>query len=82
MLQVPELTDRRARPWSAALYYAYADALLDAGRTEDARDWFARAAAADTDGDTDAEERLQELEGITLEDLDPAADEDESAPPG
>ena len=77
VLQVPELTDRRPRPWSAALFYAYADALLAAGRTEDARAWFARAAAADTHGDTDAEERFQELEGITLEDLDPTADDDE-----
>lgn len=82
VLQVPELTDGRVRPWSAPLYYAYADALLDAGRAEEARDWFARAAAADTDGDTDADERLQALEGITLEDLDPAADDDEPAPPG
>ena len=30
-LQLPELTDRRPRPWSARLFYAYADALLDAG---------------------------------------------------
>ena len=82
VLQVPELTDGRVRPWSAPLYYAYADALLDAGRAEEARDWFARAAAADTDGDTDADERLQSLEGITLEDLDPAADDDEPEPPG
>ena len=82
VLQVPELTDGRVRPWSAPLYYAYADALLDAGRAEEARDWFARAAAADTDGDTDADERLQALEGITLEDLDPAADDDEPEPPG
>ena len=81
VLQVPELTDGRVRPWSAPLYYAYADALLDAGRAEEARDWFARAAAADTDGDTDADERLQALEGITLEDLDPAADDDEPEPP-
>ncbi len=82
VLQVPELTDGRVRPWSAPLYYAYADALLDAGRAEEARDWFARAAAADMDGDTDADERLQSLEGITLEDLDPAADDDEPEPPG
>ena len=82
VLQVPELTDGRIRPWSVPLYYAYADALLGAGRAEEARDWFARAAAADTDGDTDAAERLQTLEGITLEDLDPEADDDEPEPPG
>ena len=33
-LQLPELTDGRLRPWSARLYYAYADALLDAGRAD------------------------------------------------
>jgi tetratricopeptide (TPR) repeat protein len=81
VLQVPELTDGRIRPWSASLFYAYADALLAAGRGEEARDWFARASAADTDGDTDAAERLQALEGITLEDLDPEADDDEPEPP-
>ena len=70
VLQVPELTDGRDRPYSASLFYAYADALLEAGRAEEALDWFARAAAIDADGDTDAAERLQELQGITLEDLD------------
>ena len=80
VLQVPELTDGRIRPWSAPLFYVYADALLAAGRAEEARDWFARAAVADTDGDTDAAERLQTLEGITLEDLDPEADGDDDEP--
>ena len=56
----------------------------EAGRAEEALDWFARAAAIDADGDTDAAERLQELQGITLEDLDPDADEpeDDEAAPG
>jgi tetratricopeptide (TPR) repeat protein len=80
VLQVPELTDGRVRSWSAALFYAYADALLEAGRTEEARAWFARASRADTDGDTDAAERLQVLDGITLEDLDPAADDFDDPP--
>ena len=35
-LQVPELTGARLRPWSVRLFYAYADALLAAGRTEEA----------------------------------------------
>ena len=43
-LQVPELTSGRLRPWSARLFYAYADALLAAGRTEEARNAFSRAA--------------------------------------
>jgi tetratricopeptide (TPR) repeat protein len=68
-LQVPELTSGRLRPWSARLFYAYADALLAAGRTEEARNAFSRAATADADGETDAAERLDELDGIEFEDL-------------
>jgi tetratricopeptide (TPR) repeat protein len=68
-LQVPELTSGRLRPWSARLFYAYADALLAAGRAAEARDAFARAAEADTDDETDAADRLDELDGIEFEDL-------------
>ena len=68
-LQVPELTSGLLRPWSARLFYAYADALLAAGRTEEARDAFARAARADTSSETDAADRLAELDGIEFEDL-------------
>ena len=79
-LQLPELTDGRLRPWSARLYYAYADALLDAGRADEAREWFGRAAAADPDGETDAAERLDELDEVVIEDLeDPAAGEEREA---
>jgi tetratricopeptide (TPR) repeat protein len=73
-LRVPELTGGRLRPWSARLFYAYADALLAAGRTEEARDEFARAAEADADGETDAADRLDELDGIEFDDLDEAED--------
>jgi hypothetical protein len=66
---VPELTDGRLRPWSARLFYAYADALLDAGRAEEARDWFGRAAAADADGETDAAERFEDLDTAVFDDL-------------
>lgn len=69
-LQVPELNDRRKHPWSARLFYAYADTLLELGRREEARDWFARAAASDTDGDTDADERFDLLDDVSIEDLD------------
>ena len=69
VLQVPELTDGRLRPWSARLFYAYADALLDAGREEEAREWFARAAAADTDEETDAAQRYERLDSVVIEDL-------------
>ena len=76
-LQVPELTAGRLRPWSARLFYAYADALLAADRAEEARDWFARAAEADTEGETDADDRLNELDGIDFEDLDDGPDLDD-----
>jgi len=68
-LQVPELTSGRLRPWSARLFYAYADALLAAGRADEARDAFARAVEADPDGETDAADRLDQLDGIEFDDL-------------
>ena len=68
-LQVPELTRGRLRPWSARLFYAYADALLAAGRADEARDAFARAAEADTEDETDAADRLDDLDGIEFDDL-------------
>jgi tetratricopeptide (TPR) repeat protein len=73
VLQLPELKERR-KPWSARLFYAYADALLETGRTEQAREWFARAAAADTDEQTDAAERFDDLDDVVVDDL---SDEDE-----
>ncbi len=80
VLQLPELRERRTKPWSARLFYAYADALLDAGRTEQAREWFARAAAADHDEQTDAAERFDDLlDDFAFDDLaaDDEDDEDE-----
>jgi tetratricopeptide (TPR) repeat protein len=86
-LQVPELTSGRLRPWSARLFYAYADALLAAGRADEARDAFARAAEVDTEGETDAADRLDELDGIEWDDLedddlevDPEDDDPEGDP--
>jgi tetratricopeptide (TPR) repeat protein len=83
-LQVPELAGKDAGPESARLFYAYADALLDAGRADEARGWFGRAAAADDDGLTDAAERFEELDPVVfdyidLEDQDAARD---AADPG
>jgi tetratricopeptide (TPR) repeat protein len=77
-LQVPEITEGRPFAGSARLFYAYADALLDAGREEEARDWFGRAAAADTGDETDAAERFEDLEQIEFADLDDADDLDEA----
>lgn len=77
-LQIPELRDRRLRPWSMRLFYAYADALVEAGRAEEAADWFARAAAADRDGDTDAAERYAEIEGLHILDTEDADDAEDA----
>nr|WP_238351024.1 hypothetical protein [Kribbella shirazensis] len=70
MLEVPELTKRTRADWLPRLRYAYADALAEAGRTEDALVWFHRAAGVDGDGLTGAAERAAELEGLEFTDLD------------
>lgn len=68
-LQLPELSDPKTRPELARLYYAYADALLEAGRETEARHWFGRAAAGDNDDDTDAAERVEELDALEFEEI-------------
>ena len=67
-LQVPELEASRRDPWSARLFYAYADNLLAAGRESDALQWFVHAADADTEGETDADARIADLTGEPLAD--------------
>ncbi|WBB81314.1 tetratricopeptide repeat protein [Micromonospora sp. WMMD882] len=67
MLQVRELTTEAVQPWTARLRYAYADALLAVDRRDEAREWFARAAEVDADDETDAAERLLELDGVVIE---------------
>jgi tetratricopeptide (TPR) repeat protein len=76
-LQIPELTNGRAGTETVRLFYAYADALLDAGREDEARDWFARAAAADVNDETDAAERLEQLDPVTFDYLDDPEEPDE-----
>ena len=49
------------RPGSARLWYAYADALEAAGRTEEAIRWFGAAAKADVEDETDAADRAADL---------------------
>lgn len=75
-LQGPELTGERIRPEFARLYYAYADALLQVGREEEARHWFGRAASADVDDETDAAERYEELDDFSFDDLYDGEDDD------
>lgn len=75
--------DGPVRPWTARLRYAYADALLECGREDEARDWFARAAEVDEHGETDADERVHELDGLVFTDLedpdDPEGPDDSAA---
>jgi tetratricopeptide (TPR) repeat protein len=63
LLEVEPLHTQSRAPWVARLRYAYADALLDAGRTEDAVEWFHRTVAVDGESMTDATQRLRDLEG-------------------
>ncbi|WP_181445523.1 hypothetical protein [Flexivirga caeni] len=92
VLRIPALERGGSQPWAARLFYAYAEALLAAGDEAGAREWFVKAANADADGETDATDRLDEIDGVVLTDLlgdaedpefstdeDPAAD-DGSAP--
>ncbi|MEK6466931.1 hypothetical protein [Pseudonocardia alni] len=90
-LQVPELDPVRRDPWSARLFYAYADNLLAAGRESEAAQWFVHAHDADQHRETDAAARIAELTGDELEgaddelsvgweDVPPAADDDAEAP--
>jgi tetratricopeptide (TPR) repeat protein len=67
-LQDPARRTRDTRPWAARLWYAYADALLEAGREAQAREWFGKAAGVDVDGETDAGDRVLALDGVVLED--------------
>ncbi|PSK91728.1 hypothetical protein CLV63_1199 [Murinocardiopsis flavida] len=86
-LQGPELKERRARPWVARLFYAYADVLEELGRTVEAREYFAKSSSVDREGATDADDRLAELEGVEIVDIggdvvwsdaeDPEFDEDD-----
>ncbi|WP_193791575.1 hypothetical protein [Streptomyces sp. M41(2017)] len=75
-LQSPELASNSVQPWSARLRYAYADALLAAGREGEAREWFAKAVESDKDGSTDASDRLAEMDGVEFVDAF-AEDEDD-----
>lgn len=70
-LQGDDVHPDRRDPWSARLFYAYADNLAAAGRVDEAVSWFLHAAAADVEGETDAEERAVALAaGVDPSDVD------------
>lgn len=60
-LQGRALESGAVEDWTPRLWYAYADALLDAGRRAEALEWFQAAAAVDEDEETDAAERVATL---------------------
>ena len=64
--------------WVVRLRYAYADLLLQAGRRDEAIEWFHRTAGIDGGAITDAAERILELEGVTVEDT--QSDDDDDLP--
>ncbi|WP_051809887.1 tetratricopeptide repeat protein [Streptomyces sp. NRRL S-378] len=76
-LQSPELASNAVQPWTARLRYAYADALLAAGREDEAREWFGKALEADKDGATDASDRLAELDGVEFVDAADLSDDED-----
>ncbi|MEU2792932.1 hypothetical protein [Streptomyces sp. NPDC007100] len=79
-LQSPELASNSVQPWTARLRYAYADALLEVGREDEAREWFAKALEADQGGTTDASDRLAELDGVEFTDVLEGADDEDDEP--
>jgi tetratricopeptide (TPR) repeat protein len=60
-------TDRAPAGALARLRYAYADALLEAGKNSEARQWFTAAVKLDHDQETDAQQRVDELDGILID---------------
>jgi len=61
VLERGNLDPAKPKPGSARLWYAYADALEAAGRTEEAIRWFGAAATVDHDDETDAADRAANL---------------------
>ncbi|MEU5715283.1 hypothetical protein AB0G71_05740 [Streptomyces sp. NPDC020403] len=80
-LQSPELASSAVHSWTPRLRYAYADALLEAGREDEAREWFAKAMEADKDGATDASDRLAALDGVEFVDALGEDDEQDDVTP-
>ena len=61
-LETSHLNSKSREPWVARLRYAYADALVEAGRPQDALTWFHRTEGVDSERITDAGDRAEALE--------------------
>ena len=80
-LQVPALR-RGPKAGVHRLKYAYADTLVALGREEEAREWFQAAVEGDTEHETDAVERLEEIDGFQVTEGDPSeTDESDDVEP-
>lgn len=79
-LEIPQLRSQARKPWSARLAYAYAEALLATNDRDGAREWFVRAADLDDELQTDASERLAQLDGVVFTDLLDGAQDGEPDP--
>ncbi|WP_131747541.1 tetratricopeptide repeat protein [Frankia sp. Cppng1_Ct_nod] len=62
LLLQDEVTASGLKQWTPRLWYAYAEALLAAGRPTDATRWFTSAATIDEAGETDAADRAALLD--------------------
>jgi tetratricopeptide (TPR) repeat protein len=62
LLETAPIHSKSRQPWVARLRYAYADALVAAGRTDAAITWFHRTVSVDSFAATDASDRAAELE--------------------
>jgi tetratricopeptide (TPR) repeat protein len=62
ILEQAPVNSKSRESWVVRLRYAYADALAEAGRQEDALAWFHRTLAIDSEEITDAAERAAALE--------------------
>lgn len=68
VLEGRELRSNGRTSWGPRIRYAYAEALLADGQQDAALEWFQRAAGVDADGQTDAADRVAELEGLVVVD--------------
>lgn len=60
-LETQDLNPDREDFEASRLFYAYADALVEAGRKDEAKVWFTRCAKIDVDELLDARDRIEEL---------------------
>lgn len=61
-LELAPLNNKSRESWVVRLRYAYADTLAEAGRPQEAAEWFHRTHAIDSDEITDAAARAEQLE--------------------